>query len=112
MQKLQMYNGCYHLLHMDNKKTYVFNDILGWINKILSSNEQIPILNSLPKEILIASPPKIFSWGKCMLYLSALFIYLALGYILYSRYSQPKWLANLIVWPYHLLRFIYFRQWS
>ncbi|MDR3547323.1 MAG: hypothetical protein P4M11_03440 [Candidatus Pacebacteria bacterium] len=76
-----MYNDCFHALHLDAKRIDVFNDIVGWIDKVLLSNAAAPCLTAVPKDILIDVPPIVVSWGKRLLYLSALALYLALGYM-------------------------------
>jgi len=107
-----VYPKSYHLLHLDSKREDIFNEMLDWINTVIMSNINIPLASELPKDLIIARPPKVISWGKRLLYLSALLLYLGFGYLLYSRYHQRKWFINLFIWPYHLLRFIYFREWG
>eukprot|EP00826_Nyctotherus_ovalis_P015033 TRINITY_DN1423_c0_g1_i3.p1 TRINITY_DN1423_c0_g1~~TRINITY_DN1423_c0_g1_i3.p1 ORF type:complete len:376 (-),score=40.60 TRINITY_DN1423_c0_g1_i3:113-1240(-) len=111
-QKIQVCQKSYHLLHLDYKRADILSEVVSWVNKVIVSNVNIPLLAELPKDLVVARPPHVASWGKRLLYLSALLLYLGFGYMLYSRYHQRKWFINLFIWPYHLLRFIYFREWS
>jgi len=79
---LKVYNGCYHCLHLEKKKIDIFKDIILWINDTIMNLSPITYISSLQSNlVIIRKPPENISWGKIYLYLSALCLYLAFGYL-------------------------------